>query len=236
MNQYTSGKYDQIGEAIKKYVDGKPWEYFNGFVNTDSRANFKCLNCGNIQSIPFHCFRKKQRTHIPRCKVCEQSRREEAKSKKFNQLMEDRRIFEEQKRIKKLRARPSLKKVQKRLVFNHCRECGTTFLSVNNTAYYCSDQCRRKYKNWRCDHRINKSVIVDKDISLKKLYQKDKGVCYLCGSVCNWNDKQVRNGTIICGESYPSIDHVIPLSKGGKHAWNNVKLACRGCNTKKGNR
>lgn len=32
------------------------------------------------------------------------------------------------------------------------------------------------------------------------------------------------------GPDYPTIDHVIPLSKGGSHTWDNVKVACGECN------
>lgn len=33
-----------------------------------------------------------------------------------------------------------------------------------------------------------------------------------------------------------TLDHVLPLSKGGKHAWNNVVAACEQCNQRKGDR
>lgn len=33
-----------------------------------------------------------------------------------------------------------------------------------------------------------------------------------------------------------TIDHVIPLSRGGKTTWDNVTVACIRCNTRKGNR
>ena len=39
-----------------------------------------------------------------------------------------------------------------------------------------------------------------------------------------------------CGKSAESIDHVIPRSKGGPHAWENVVACCRRCNTYKGDR
>jgi 5-methylcytosine-specific restriction endonuclease McrA len=32
---------------------------------------------------------------------------------------------------------------------------------------------------------------------------------------------------------YPSIDHIVPLAKGGNHTWNNVQLAHHYCNTLK---
>ncbi len=39
-----------------------------------------------------------------------------------------------------------------------------------------------------------------------------------------------------CGRDADSIDHVVPRSRGGVHAWDNVVAACRRCNLSKGNR
>lgn len=39
-----------------------------------------------------------------------------------------------------------------------------------------------------------------------------------------------------CGERAESIDHVVPRSRGGDHAWENVVAACRPCNTRKRDR
>jgi 5-methylcytosine-specific restriction endonuclease McrA len=36
-----------------------------------------------------------------------------------------------------------------------------------------------------------------------------------------------------CGAPAENIDHVVPKSKGGRHAWDNVVAACRRCNTRK---
>jgi 5-methylcytosine-specific restriction endonuclease McrA len=32
---------------------------------------------------------------------------------------------------------------------------------------------------------------------------------------------------------YPTHDHIVPVSKGGKHTWDNAQLAHFECNTKK---
>lgn len=39
-----------------------------------------------------------------------------------------------------------------------------------------------------------------------------------------------------CGSAAENIDHVIPRSKGGPHAWENVVAACRRCNSHKEDR
>jgi 5-methylcytosine-specific restriction endonuclease McrA len=39
-----------------------------------------------------------------------------------------------------------------------------------------------------------------------------------------------------CGDSAENIDHVIPRSRGGRHAWDNVVASCRPCNARKRDR
>jgi 5-methylcytosine-specific restriction endonuclease McrA len=39
-----------------------------------------------------------------------------------------------------------------------------------------------------------------------------------------------------CGSPAENVDHVVPRSKGGEHAWENVVAACRRCNSRKENR
>jgi 5-methylcytosine-specific restriction endonuclease McrA len=39
-----------------------------------------------------------------------------------------------------------------------------------------------------------------------------------------------------CGEKGSTIDHVVPRSRGGRHEWDNVVLACLPCNSRKGDR
>ena len=40
-----------------------------------------------------------------------------------------------------------------------------------------------------------------------------------------------------CGfNGRPTVDHIVPLSMGGEHEWDNLQLLCKRCNTSKGNR
>jgi 5-methylcytosine-specific restriction endonuclease McrA len=39
-----------------------------------------------------------------------------------------------------------------------------------------------------------------------------------------------------CGRPAENLDHVIPRSRGGRHAWENVVASCRRCNARKENR
>jgi 5-methylcytosine-specific restriction endonuclease McrA len=39
-----------------------------------------------------------------------------------------------------------------------------------------------------------------------------------------------------CGAAAENLDHVIPRSRGGAHAWDNVVASCKRCNSRKRNR
>lgn len=114
-----------------------------------------------------------------------------------------------------------------------CAECGSEF-ETKRKVKYCSDRCKKKASNRAKDKRIYRNGKPDMTISLSKLYDNHNGICQSCGIVCDWHDVIVRNdGVIIAGETYPSIDHIKPLSKGGLHSWDNVQLLCRHCNSLK---
>lgn len=113
-----------------------------------------------------------------------------------------------------------------------CVVCGNIFETYQPNQKTCSKKCSKKYRNYRNDRRLNKDNIIDRDITLATLYERDKGVCYICGCKCDWNDKEIYpNGSVKVGKSYPTIDHLIPLARGGKHSWNNIRLACHKCNS-----
>ncbi len=56
-------------------------------------------------------------------------------------------------------------------------------------------------------------------VNRREVLRRDKHSCQYCGST-----KQL------------TLDHVIPRSKGGKHSWDNVVIACERCNSRKGDR
>ena len=67
------------------------------------------------------------------------------------------------------------------------------------------------------------------DIGLPDLHERDGGICHICGEpVPPHYDKNSGDGW--------SMDHVVPISRGGTHTWDNVKLAHRRCNSKKNDR
>lgn len=199
----------------------------------DKGVNKICEWCGKDFSVP------KRNAHIAR--FCSDKCRDTWWSrtvhgyKSIEERNEERRKQKEirQKRLAKERDEAYLK----RLKIKACEWCGKSFKTDIQSQVTCSDECRRKRRNRllsiRKDKRINESNLIDKDITLEKLYERDNGICYICGGECDFDDRQSTDGHFICGPTYPSIDHVIPIARGGMHAWDNVKLAHHLCNSKK---
>jgi 5-methylcytosine-specific restriction endonuclease McrA len=56
----------------------------------------------------------------------------------------------------------------------------------------------------------------------RNIFYRDKNRCQFCGGIFRQKDL--------------NLDHVVPLSRGGKSTWDNVVCACVPCNTRKGDR
>lgn len=185
----------------------------------------RCIHCGAVETITSIRLRH-NRGHAVRCLSCQMK---ETEKRKLNEAL-DRKEAREQER------RHNRKIVQLSLTF--CVECGQL---VTKGRKFCENCKRERLKEYyriadiKRRSRIGNSI-KDNDITLKKLYERDNGVCYICGRVCDWNDSEWKDGTFVVGRNYPTIEHLKPLSKGGSHTWNNIKLACLSCNSKKYNR
>lgn len=157
----------------------------------------------------------------------EKKRAESEKQKQINRKIKE----EEQNEKRKLKF---WKKDFNQITLKQCSQCGSIFYGKNK---YCSKECANKANNNRKDKRFGNRKI-NHLISAKSLYKRDGGICWICGNQCDLNDfKKIKdkngNDCIVCGNNYPSVDHLIPVCEGGTDTWDNVKLACRYCNSKR---
>lgn len=120
-----------------------------------------------------------------------------------------------------------------------CIVCGKPFKTTRLWALTCSRGCQQVLMHGKRGRRLEKMVAngkVDASITLDALIERDNGICYICGEKIDKKDCEPCGKTKRWGAKYPSIDHVIPISKGGTHTWDNVKLAHMMCNALKGNK
>lgn len=137
---------------------------------------------------------------------------------------------------KKAREKEIHKQELAQMEVRFCKKCGSYFYPIRVNQIYCSKACEKSVNHQINDIKRKRRVqeaYID-DIELHELYRKEKGVCYLCGELCDWNDVKYVNGIAHALKNYPSREHVIPISKGGLHSWENVRLAHIKCNSSKG--
>jgi len=69
-----------------------------------------------------------------------------------------------------------------------------------------------------------------------KIYKRDGGICQICGATTRFfhsqYDTPFRKHEHVAG----SVDHIIPVSKGGTNDETNLRWACKSCNCSRGNR
>ena len=207
------------------------FEYAGNYTGSNGVADLRCKKCGYVITRSCVTIRHQK----VRCDACvnterEQKRLEHEKQKQKEQS--DRLGARYKRKVKSIKANVFRIATEKHL----CKMCGAIIRGKNK---FCSKLCLSRYNNskgWAVRRARIKDVLVDNDITLKDVYEYDYGICYICGGQCDWNDCLREGKQFIAYGNYPSIDHVVPLTKGGEHSWNNVRLAHLSCNAKKGNR
>ncbi|MDD4019707.1 MAG: HNH endonuclease signature motif containing protein [Kiritimatiellae bacterium] len=126
-----------------------------------------------------------------------------------------------------------------------CKECGieitTTYGDVRTE--FCCLSCANKFDR-RLEHKTDRhkkylrnlkklrdeqlTKAFVENVDYDKIYKQSGGVCEICGLPVIYDKLADNNWS-------GTIDHIIPLSKGGKHALFNCQLAHRICNSLKNN-
>jgi hypothetical protein len=95
------------------------------------------------------------------------------------------------------------------------------------TSLFSCVHCKQKYRRRKgqpfgrlfCSKRC---FFSGQKISVDEIYKRDNGICHLC-------DRWVPR-------SEASRDHVRPRHHGGKTTWENIRLAHRDCNSRRGHK
>lgn len=100
-------------------------------------------------------------------------------------------------------------------------------LRAQNRAWVDANRGRKHAKDHRRRARLLDAFVEDVDPQV--VWTRDRGICGICSETIDpalvWPDKRAR-----------TIDHVIPLARGGTHEYANVQLAHMVCNARKNDR
>lgn len=112
-----------------------------------------------------------------------------------------------------------------------CISCEATFekLTTFSSILYCSKKCTARENKASRRVRIKSNGSYEHGVTWLFVAKKFEWVCQRCGCTC------IRpTGSSLGHEA--TLDHVIPIAKGGEHTKRNADLLCRRCNTRKGDR
>jgi 5-methylcytosine-specific restriction endonuclease McrA len=118
-----------------------------------------------------------------------------------------------------------------------CSQCNQAYKAWGPIGRLC-DACKshnksamRKWSRIKRKHRLSGGAT---KISPARLYQRDNRICALCHKVTDhprvWKEWIEHRRWM---PNAPTVDHIIPLAKGGTHTWDNVQLAHMHCNVAK---
>lgn len=124
-----------------------------------------------------------------------------------------------------------------------CTGCHVEFTPTYGNARYCSSECSRKasrrspsgIRSKRAAKKARKARLrmkvpgVVATFDPFDVFRRDAWRCRLCGI----STPERLRGT--CAPNAPELDHIVPLSAGGPHTYDNTQCACRKCNGAKGN-
>ena len=212
--------------TIEKVTErlGDQWEYVSGYERYNSKIVVRCRHCGTEKEVSRQSALYGGGLGECRCfkQGFKQERRIEAETEKILGFWQ-----------KLQKPRP----LKRDIKIEFCGICGKPFIKEGRSPY-CSEKCSRRARRLKegraTDKRLRrmKSGEMD-DITLDDLIVRDSNICWICGKPCDQTDFDYNGSTFIIGRMYPTIDHVFPLSKGGTHTWDNVRLAHMICNSLK---
>lgn len=113
--------------------------------------------------------------------------------------------------------------------YGECRRCGDTFVRRSNQmGQFCSRRCGDKaYNRYRVRRIKTNTPRNQRMFTMMDIAKRDGRRCHLCG-------KHVDMDLGHMDAMGPTLDHLIPVSEGGKHTPENVALAHRSCNSRRG--
>lgn len=251
-NSSIERRAKEAEQRLAKTLAHLGFDYLGGYKTSESKCRIRCRDCGSEYEQTYDWLRKGN-VMCAECKRQETIRknREAVRAKEAKTIADA--LTDEiyrlwypkiDKRREALLSQTGVCEIcgKHYSVRDYINSCGMKYARNNGV---CSEQCRderkrriiRESHKGRQDshrHRAKKyGCDYDPGVTLKKLVARDGLECKICGQMCDWND---HSWSKYSGPLYPSIDHIVPMSKGGGHVWENVQVAHIMCNSEKGNR
>lgn len=108
-----------------------------------------------------------------------------------------------------------------------CTACGEIFSPTGKANKFCGRPCSQRALDAQRGAR-RRGAVAANYVDPYRVFTRDGWRCQMCG--CR-TPRHLRGRH---EDRSPELDHILPLSKGGSHTYDNVQCACRRCNSRKG--
>ena len=183
----------------------------------------KCTKCGKIKPIDQYYYAKKIEVYVSRCKECRaETRRGYNKKNK-----------EKVKQWKKNEYIRSSAFYKARASKNYQDNKKVTLSRIHNRYEKKKKEIITYIANWRkknpdkISYYAHKRRLIIKHLFFKVTKKDLNRQLERQNFECFWCHVKLIN---------PTIDHVLPVSKGGRHSIGNIVFACKSCNSRKNNK
>lgn len=134
--------------------------------------------------------------------------------------------------------KPKRKAVSTAPEFKVCKHCSVQYATVytgGSLSDYCGALCRdvvikAAKRADKAKRKAIKAGATVESVDPFTIFDRDKWRCQLCGV----KTPRAKRGSY--DDDAPELDHIMPLSKGGAHAYINTQCSCRKCNAAKSDR
>lgn len=193
----------------------------------DRKIQLSCAGCGN--SILKESWRQNRYTNLYCSRECANDHRFQSRR-------------QHNKRVATYTPRPwpsttapltIIKPSQRVFACGNCVICSKPFICLFGSKT-CSEQCQDRHRdNLRREgkhrRRATKRNAYVANVQASQVFRRDNHTCQLCG------DPLLMTAKVPHAQA-PTIDHIIPLARGGTHEPSNVQAAHFLCNSLKGDR
>lgn len=113
-----------------------------------------------------------------------------------------------------------------------CINCGRGFEGNRKWRLHCSEECSnatktaRNWKHLNARRARERGAFVER-FDRHEIFERDDWICGICGDLV---DRELRHPDPMAA----SLDHIIPVSRGGKHSRSNTQCSHWICNMRKG--
>jgi len=113
-----------------------------------------------------------------------------------------------------------------------CINCNRLFIREGSSTKTCSEACQSQVltdARWRAKKRRAARQVRKNDGTVRRrmVFERDNWTCMICHG-------KVRPRRLAANQpDEATVDHIVPLARGGAHSMDNVQTACRLCNSLK---